>query len=215
MRFLLTRLGTLALLLGVSTAATADADLFDPADHCVAYRTVKDMWFFVDTRIVGKSCQVTASLVAASDGGDPRISVSLPIESLDSGNGFRDGAVADLLGAETQPDLRFTSAPLEAEALGTSVASGRFTLSGSLSFGGQEFPVEFPVELTESGGRHYATGILPTSFATFGIEVPTVAAGLIARPHEAVELGFQIELERVVGLEAWAEQQNLSAESAE
>ena len=208
MRFLLYALGAVFVLTAAPGDARAEDEIFEPTDHCVAYRTVKDMWFFVDTPIVGKSCEVAASLTASPDDGAPRISVTLPIESLDSRNRFRDGVVADLLGVEEQPDLRFTSDPLDADALREEIPKGSFALPGILSFGGKEFRVEFPVELSESGGRHFAEGSLTMTFEAFGIEVPTVAGGLIARPHDEIEIAFHVELERVDQLEAWAEQQN-------
>ncbi len=214
MGFLVTALGALLLLLGAPADAGAEDELFEPNDHCVAYRTVKDMWFFVDTPIVGKSCEATAALEVPAAGGPPRISVTLPIASLDSRSGFRDGVVAELLGAEDQPELRFTSAPLDPTVLGGGISSGSFALAGTLSFGAREFPVELPVELSELGGRHYAAGVLATTFEVFGIEVPTVAGGLIARPHEALELGFHVELERVDGLEAWAKSEGLAPDDA-
>ncbi|MAE95164.1 MAG: hypothetical protein CL910_10940 [Deltaproteobacteria bacterium] len=210
MRFPARWLAAFSLVLLPMGAAAAD-EIFGPTDHCVAYRTVKDMWFFVDTPIVGKSCDVTVSV----SGDAARIEVAVPIESLDSRNGFRDGAVAELLGQEKQPDLRFSTLPLDAEALRPGVQSQKLTLAGVLSFGGREFPVEFAVELVESDGRHYASGLAESTFESFEIEVPTVAGGLIARPHEALELAFHFELERVEGLQAWAEKQGLLPSAAE
>jgi hypothetical protein len=52
-------------------------------------------------------------------------------------------------------------------------------------------------------------GRLATTFAAFEVEVPTVAGGLIARPHEALELVVHLDLARVEGLEAWAREQGL------
>ncbi|MCP3984986.1 MAG: YceI family protein [bacterium] len=208
-------LGAIGLLLILPVGAAGEDEIFEPTDHCVAYETIKDMWFVVDTRIVGKSCEVTAALAVNASGGAPRVSVSVPIESLDSKNRFRNGAVADLLGVEAQPDLLFVSAPLDAEGLREALPSGHFTLPGTLSFGGREYPVEFPVELSSDGDRHYASGMLDSTFAAFEVEVPTIAGGLIARPQEGLGLAFQLELERVSGLEAWAEQAGLRLSGAE
>ena len=109
----LARLCAFALVF-LATTAIADRDdaIFEPGDHCVAYRTVKDVLFAVDAEIIGRSCRVTASLVTAGSGSGPRIVVTVPVKSLKSGNFLRNRAVADLLGAKTQPDLRFTSNPI-------------------------------------------------------------------------------------------------------
>ncbi|MCP5057660.1 MAG: YceI family protein [bacterium] len=215
MRLAATALFFLIVLPPMAGGAAEDETIFGSADHCVAYQTIKDMWFVVDTGIVGKSCEVEASLTSTPDDVAPRISVSLPIESLDSNNRFRDGAVADLLGAEEQPEIRFLSSPLEAETLRQALPSGRFELAGVLSFGGKDFQVAFPVEIIQGNDRHYAKGVLASSFTAFAVEVPTIAGGLIARPKDALDLAFQLELERVDGLEAWAESAGLSADAEE
>ena len=122
---------------------------------------------------------------------------------------MRNRAVADLLGAKTQPNLRFTSSPIDVEALRADIARGSFRLPGILSLGGKDFPIDFPLEIVEHEGRHYVKGRLATTFEAFEVEVPTVAGGLIARPHEALELIVYLDLERVEGLEAWAREQGL------
>jgi hypothetical protein len=186
-----------------STAAAAEA-IFEAGDHCVAYRTVKDILFGLDAEIVGRSCEVSASLAAEPDGAGPRIVVAVPVKSLDSGNPLRDRKVADLLGAKLEPELRFVSDPLDAEALRADVADGHFVLPGTLRFAGREYAIAFPLELIEAGERRDITGHLATTFAAFEVEVPTVAGGLIARPHEELELVVRLDLERVQGLAAWA-----------
>jgi polyisoprenoid-binding protein YceI len=203
-------LGAFALALVATTAiADQDEEIFEPGDHCVAYRTIKDVLFAVDAEVIGRSCQVTASLVTTEAGSGAQIVVTVPIESLKSGNFMRNRAVAGLLGAKTQPDLRFTSKPLEVDALRGGIAHRSFRLSGTLTVGGKDFPVEFPLEIVEHEGRHYVRGRLPTTFEAFEVQVPTVAGGLIARPHEELELVVHLELERVDGLEEWASAEGL------
>ena len=193
-----------ALLLCSVALAASEEEIFTPDDHCVAYRTIKDMFFGLDTEVIGRSCEVSASLVSREGEADPRILVSVPVKSLKSGNFMRDRAVADLLGADVQPDLLFTSQPIDVGSLRRDVANRRFVMSGTLTLGGRDYPLQFPLELVEHGGRHYVTGRLATSFATFDVDVPTIAFGLVARPHEKLELVTHLELERVAGLESWA-----------
>jgi polyisoprenoid-binding protein YceI len=198
-----------ALLVCTIAFAREGAEIFDAPDHCVAYRTSKGMLFSSNTEVLGRSCEVTASLVTDPGGAPPRVVVGVPVASLDSDNFMRDRAVSDLLGADAQPDLRFTSSPLDAASLRTGVAQGRFVLPGTLRIGGTGYPVEFPLEVVEHGGRHYVKGQLDSTFEAFGVEVPTIAFGLVAKPHEDLTLIVHLELERVDGLEAWARSEGL------
>ena len=209
MKRLIAILNILTVLVAASAAAEDEKDIFDPGDHCVAYRTTKDILFAVDAEIIGRSCEVNAWLAASESGGAPRVVVEVPVKSLKSGNILRNRAVADLLGAKIQPDLRFTSSPIDVETIQADVARGQLLVAGILTIGGKDFPLDFPLQLLEHEGRHYVQGRLATTFAAFEVEVPTIALGLIARPHEALELIVHLELERVAGLEAWAREQGL------
>jgi hypothetical protein len=198
-----------ALLLAGGAGAEDPEEVFEPGDHCVAYRTIKDMFFAMDAEIVGRSCEVTATLLPAAEAAGPQVSVEVPVKSLKSGNFLRNGAVADLLGAEAQPNLRFVSDPIDVEALRAEIAEGSFRMPGSLSLGGKEFPVEFPLELVAYEGGNTVKGRLITTFEAFEVEVPTIAGGLIARPHEELELIVHLDPARVEGLETWASEQGL------
>ena len=195
--------------LAAAAAADDEEEIFSAGDHCVAYRTVKDVFFAIDTEIIGRNCEVTASLVASEGGAGPRIVVEVPIKGFRSGSFLRDRSVRDLLKAKTQPSLHFASDPIDVEAVRTDFASGRFHVSGALTIGGKDFPVQFPLEIVEHEDRIAVRGRLPTTFAAFEVEVPTVAGGLIARPHEDLELVVHLDLGRVEGLEDWAREQGL------
>jgi polyisoprenoid-binding protein YceI len=196
-----------ALLASAALAAAPDG-VFAPDDHCVAYRTVKGMFWAFDAEVVGRSCEVTAALERATDGS--RIVAAVPVKSLDSDNGRRDGQVAEILGGDTHPELRFRSEPIDVAALRAELPGGAFELAGTLSVAGREYAVVFPLELSEHGGRHFVSGALETTFAALGVEIPSVGpGGMIAAPGEDVDVLVHLELERVDGLEAWARQQGL------
>lgn len=194
----------IALLLLLATAAVADegGEVFEPGDHCVAYRTVKEMWFGSEVEVVGRSCEVSAKLIAVDAGS--QVVVSVPIKSLRSGNMLRNGSVADLLGVKLQSDLRFTSDPIDADALRDDIARGSFVLPGTLSLGEKPYPVDFPLEIVEHGGKRSVKGRLETTFEAFSVEVPTVMGGFIAKPHEELELIVHLDIAQVDGLDAWA-----------
>ena len=197
-------LGSFAFALSLATAAPADegGEVFEPGDHCVAYRTVKEMWFGSEVEVVGRSCDVGAKLVTVET--RSQVIVSVPIKSFRSGNMLRNGKVADLLGVKLQPDLRFTSDPIDADGLRDDIARGNFVLTGTLSLGEKPYPVEFPLEIVEQAGRRSVKGRLETTFEAFSIEVPTVMGGFIAKPHEELELIVHLDAARVDGLDAWA-----------
>jgi hypothetical protein len=208
MKRLIASFGILVLLLAVG-GVSADEEIFEPGDHCVAYRTSKGIFFAFDAEVIGRNCQATASLVPSAVGVGPRIVVEVPIKGFKSGNFLRDRSVRDILGAKTQPDLRFTSSPIDAEALRNDIARRDLQVSGVLTINGKDFPLEFPLEIVEHEKGLLVKGRLPTTFATFDVQVPTVAGGLIARPHESLELVVHLELERVDGLADWAQEQGL------
>jgi polyisoprenoid-binding protein YceI len=193
-------LAALGLLLTPAFAEERE-EVFQPGDHCIAYRVVKDMLFAKDVIVTAPGCKVTARLVSSDDEAGPRVIVEAPIKSLKSGNIMRDYSVADILEAGDQPNLRFTSEPLGAETFQQYAASRGFVLSGQLSIAGVDHAVSFPLEVVEFEGRQYVTGRLSTSFADFGMKPPTAAVGLIARVHEELELLVHLDLSQVEGLE--------------
>ena len=209
MKRIITSLSILALLVAGAAGADEEREIFEPGDHCVAYRTTKHVLFIVNAEIIGRNCEVSARLDRSEEGCDPRIVVELPIESFNSRSARRDRAVANLLGVKTQPELRFSSNPIDVEALRPDIARGRFRLPGILTLGGKDFPLEFPLEIVEREGRHYVKGRLATTFAAFDVVVPSAAGGLIARPKEALELLVHLDLERVAGLAQWAREVGL------
>jgi len=209
MKRIITSLSILVLVVAGAAGADKEREIFEPGDHCVAYRTIKHVFFIFNAEIIGRSCEVSTSLEFSQEGGGPRIAVELPIESFRSGSARRDRTVADLLGAKTQPELRFSSDPIDVEALRPDIARGQLHLPGVLTLGGKDFPLEFPLEIIEREGRRYVKGRLATTFASFDVVVPSVAGGLIARPKEALELVVQLELERVTGLAQWAREVGL------
>ena len=189
-------LGSLALLV---TPAVADEyeGIFDPDDHCVAYRATKDMLFAKDVVVVGLSCEVAATLVASDDAAGPRIVVEVPIKSLKSGNILRNRSVSDILAAKLQPSLRFSSEPLDIQALRGEIGNASLVVEGQLTIAGQDHAVSYPVEVLEFEGRRYVRGRLSTTFAAFGLEPPTAAGGLIARVHEELDLLIHIDMTQI------------------
>lgn len=193
--------GSLALLVFTASADEPEP-IFSPGDHCVAYRTVKDMLFAKNVPIVGLSCEVKARIVSPDDPAGPRVAIEVPIKSFDSGNLLRNYSVSDILGAGSQPDLLFASDPLDVEALRENLAgSGSgFEVRGQLTIAGVEHEVSSRVEISEFEGRRFVRGRFSTTFADLGMEAPRAGVGLIAEVHEELDLLAHIDLTRVEGL---------------
>ncbi len=194
-------LTALALLVLV-TPAEADEyeEIFEPDDHCVAYRSVKDMLFAKNVVVVGVGCEVSARLVTTEGSAWPHVIVEVPVKSLKSGNVMRNYSVSDILGSKNQPNLQFSTEPLDVERLRRDIGTTGFTIPGQLTIAGVGHRILFPVEVVEHEGRRYVRGRLSTSFAAFGLEAPRAAGGLIARVHEELDLLVHIDLTRVEGL---------------
>ncbi|MBQ32557.1 MAG: hypothetical protein CL923_08400 [Deltaproteobacteria bacterium] len=175
-------------------------EVFRQEDHCLAYRTEKTMFFFVDVEVVGKTCEIKSRV--EKEGEQVQFEVSFPIRSLDSGNGFRDGDVAEILSVETHPDLRFVSTSLTLEQVRKVLKQGATELPGVLEFAGQPHPVRFPIELSRQSGAWVVTGKLVTSFTGLGLELPTVAGGVVADARDVLELLVHLRFDQVRGLEA-------------
>lgn len=206
MKQCVTKLGLFVLLVllvlpGLEAAAEPYEAIFAPDDHCVAYRVTKDMLFAKDVIVVGKSCEVVVSLVSNVDAAGPRIVVEVPIKSLKSGNILRNSSVSDILGAKTQPNLQFTSDPLDVEALRAHEGEGAIVVAGQLTIAGVDHAVSCPVEVLGASEQRYARCRLATAFADFGMEPPVAGGGLIARVHEDLDLLVHIDLARIEGLE--------------
>ena len=79
------------LLLPNSPLVFPEELVFAPEEHCLAYKTVKTMFFFADVDVIGKSCDVTAEMHWQESGEKAQVEVSVPVKTLDSGNALRDG----------------------------------------------------------------------------------------------------------------------------
>ena len=173
-------------------------EIFQPGDHCLAYRVEETLILFVPSVVVGKTCEVAARV--ERKGEQVRFEVSFPIRSLDSGNGLRDGNVADSLSVDTHPDIRFVSGFLTLEQVGAVLKQGNTQLPGVLEVAGEPRDVQFPIELSQQAGTWVVTGTLATSFTALKQEIPTVVGGLVADVEDELELMVHLRFDQVQGM---------------
>jgi len=173
-------------------------EIFQQGEHCLAYKTEETILLFVDSDVVGKTCEISARL--ESEGENTRYVVSFPIRSLDSGVDMRDEDVIEILSVESHPIIRFVSDFVTGEQVVEALVQGTTTLSGVLEVGGKPYKVLFPLKLSEHSGVLLVTGKLVTSFSEFGLELPAVLGGVVADTRDYLELLVHLRLDRVHGL---------------
>ena len=184
--------------LGLGTQHLEAEEIFQHGDHCLAYKTEETILLFVNSDVIGKTCEISARL--ESEGENTRYVVSFPIRSLDSGVDMRDKDVIEILSAESHPIIRFVSDFVTGEQVVEALVQGTTTLSGVLEVSGKPYKVLFPLKLSEHSGVWLVTGKLVTSFSEFGLELPAVLGGVVADTRDYLELMVHLRLDRVHGL---------------
>ena len=184
--------------LGLKTQHLEAEEIFQQGEHCLAYKTKETILLFVDSDVVGKTCEISARL--ESEGEHTRYVVSFPIRSLDSGVDMRDEDVIEILSVESHPIIRFVSDFVTGVQVVEALIQGKTSLSGVLEVGGNPYKMLFPLKLSEHSGVWLVTGKLVTSFSEFGLELPAVLGGVVADTRDYLELLVYLRLDRVHGL---------------
>jgi len=184
--------------LGLGAQHLEAEEIFQQGEHCLAYKTEETILLFVDSDVVGKTCEISARL--ESEGENTRYVVSFPIRSLDSGINMRDEDVIEILSVESHPIIRFVSDFVTGEQVVEALIQGTTTLSGILEVGGKPYKLLFPLKLSEHSGVWLVTGKLVTSFSEFGLELPAVLGGVVADTRDYLELLVHLRLDRIHGL---------------
>ena len=184
--------------LGLGAQHLEAEEIFQQGEHCLAYKTEETILLFVDSDVVGKTCEISARLESERE--NTRYVVSFPIRSLDSGVDMRDEDVIEILSVESHPIIRFVSDFVTGEQVVEALVQGTTTLSGVLEVGGKPYKVLFPLKLSEHSGVWLVTGKLVTSFSEFGLELPAVLGGVVADTRDYLELLVHLRLDRIHGL---------------
>ena len=184
--------------LGLGAQHLEAEEIFQQGEHCLAYKAEETILLFVDSDVVGKTCEISARL--ESEGENTRYVVSFPVRSLDSGVDMRDEDVIEILSVESHPIIRFVSDFVTGEQVVEALVQGTTTLSGVLEVGGKPYKVLFPLKLSEHSGVWLVTGKLVTSFSEFGLELPAVLGGVVADTRNYLELLVHFRLDRIHGL---------------
>ncbi|MEL6616398.1 MAG: YceI family protein [Bacteroidota bacterium] len=117
--------------------------------------------------------------------------IQAPVSSFDSGNGTRDRKMREATEASRFPTVRFASRSIQVRSWSGSAGarSGRWRVTGDLTFHGRTRRVSVNVEARESRGRFIATGTFPISLAAYGVERPGIGPVKIG---DQITLSFEI-----------------------
>ena len=192
-------LSTLILvhLLTLETKQLYSEEIFKLDDHCLAYRTEETILLFIDSIVVGKTCEI--SIQVDRKASNTRFTVSFPISSLDSGLDMRDDDVTEMLSIESNNYIRFVSDYLSIEQVRAALAHGKTKLGGMLEIAGKPYKVIFPLKFSEQSGTWLVTGKLVSSLSQFGLELPSVLGGLMADTRDHIKILVHLRFNIVQG----------------
>ena len=172
--------------------------IFQKNDHCLAYQTEETIFLFINSIVIGKTCEISSQV--EREAGNTRFLVSFPISSLDSGLEMRDDDVTEMLTVESNTDIRFVSDFLTEEQISAALTHGKSNLWGKLKIRGKLFKVMFPLMLSKDSGKLIVTGNLVTSISKFDLELPSVLGGVIADTRDQLKLLVHLRFKLVQGL---------------
>ena len=172
--------------------------IFQQDDHCLAYQTEETIFLFINSIVIGKTCEI--SIQVEREARNTRFVVSFPIRSLDSGLEMRDDDVTDMLTVESNNDIRFVSDFLTEEQISAALTHGKANLWGMLEIRGKLYKVMFPLKFSENFGKWLVTGNLVSSITKFGLEIPSVLGGVIADTRDHLELLVHLRFNLVQGV---------------
>lgn len=181
--------------------AGASENIFEKEEHCLAYRTIKGMFWVADVEVIGKSCKVDSKIQWSEDKKLFQLEVSVPIESFDSDSGMRDKAVMEILKADLHPNIRFISSWLAPQEFKQEILSGQIKLPGKLEIAGEQYIVEFPLTVAKLSDDTILEGTLVSSFSYFNIAIPSVGlGGIIAEPSDVLEIHVHLHANQLMNV---------------
>ncbi len=181
----------LTVLLSIQTLA---ADVFEPNDHCVAWRTRKVMFVLSTVYPVGKNCKISSKLV--SNKGSWVFHLSLSHENFDSDEEDRDEEVSKLLGGNRWRSLEFQSEAISQAQINELNQGRKIIINGVMKIAGKEYQVR-ALPLKFDGTKFY--GKYETNYTQFELKPPTIAGGLVAKVSNYLALHYQFQLSQIDG----------------
>lgn len=120
-----------------------------------------------------------------------QLAIEAPVASFDSGNRTRDRTMREATEADRFPTVRFASQSIQVRSWSGSPGSrtGRWRVTGTLTFHGVSRTVSVDVAAREQRGRFIATGSFPIDLSDYGVDRPGVGPVKIG---DRIRLSFTI-----------------------
>lgn len=134
-----------------------------------------------------ESNKITGKLVAdESTGAVKSVTLSLPVESLESGKSGMDSRVYSAFDSKKNPTISFQSTNVTMAADGKSgVAKGKLTMAGATR------DIDVPFTVDSSSGDWKFIGAVDMLMTTFDMKPPTAMMGTV-RAGDAVKVRFEV-----------------------
>ena len=183
----------------VTSTYAQDLKVFEENEHCVAYRTLKEMFLFAEVEVIGKSCQMITKLEQNSANRTVRVRVTIPISTLKSDSADRDEEILAIMNTAEFPNIEFISVWFTREELRQYLNERKTELQGDLKIKGKSHQVSFPLQFRPQPKEWIIEGRFITSFSAFEVVVPAVAGGMIAQPSDLLELWLHLSTSKIEG----------------
>ena len=185
--------GLLPLLLGARPLRDGGMDL----------QAESRLWVGGTSSVRGWECKATtfsatvesapnaAATVLAGERAVGAVSLTVPVDKMECGNGQMNGHMRKALKLEEHPQITFNLTSYELDRSNDSLL---VTMTGSLTLGGSERPIEVAgLAASAPDGALRVTGTYALKMTDFGLKPPTLMFGRI-KVHDLVKVGFDVVL---------------------
>ena len=176
----------------------APLSLLKAGDHCVAYQASKTLFLVAKTKVVGKSCAISAQVTPGLEG-KYSIEVRIPHNSFESGEKKRDEDVSRILGGGENSDVMFRTDMRSAPDWNILIMQEKFEIPGVLVINGKEHPVTAQAARASTPEGYEIDGVVKTDLKHLDIKPPDMVGGLFAKVQNDIELHFHLKADRTLG----------------
>jgi polyisoprenoid-binding protein YceI len=189
----------LAVIVGLAPAAIAWRTAADP----LLLEPQSRLWIDGKSTVRKFSCKAGAFDVAvdaapgavagvlAAQKAVHAVTVTVPAEKMDCGNGTMNEHMLKALKAKDAPTIVFKLSGYDV-AKGAAGVEG--TLNGTLTLGGVDRAVSIPAQATDEGGRLHVTGTTTVNMPDYGLKPPSLMMGTMkVAPDIAVSFDLYLK----------------------
>lgn len=191
----------LLLLISQWPILASALSLFNPGEHCVAYKAKKRLFLVRTIEVVGRNCEVSSQIIPVL-GDQYYVEVNIPAATFRSGELERDRDVTKLLSRDKQDSLIFKTKAMNKVQWQELLQKAPFEIDGELQIGGKAYPVKALVSLNKTADDIEVDGLIKTEFKAFEMKPPTLALGIAAKVKEELELHFHLLGSKTLGIDS-------------